>query len=92
MGVYQFRAPSGSTIAVGNTAIATGKTTTQHVAGLLMTSVDSAVVWVSSDWGAAAVETLTPTADDPLERLARPVRLAVLARLHHQQHGLHLRA
>jgi hypothetical protein len=61
MGVYQFRAPSGSTIAVGNTAIVTGKTTTQHVVGLLMTRPNSAAVWVSSDWGAAAVETVTPT-------------------------------
>jgi hypothetical protein len=62
MGVYQFRAPGGSTIGVGNSNIVSGKTTTQHVVGLLMTSADSSVVWAAADWSASALETVTPAA------------------------------
>jgi hypothetical protein len=62
IGVFQWRAPSGYTIAVGNTALATGKTTTQHVVGLLVSSADSAICWAASDWSApATLETPTPT-------------------------------
>jgi len=61
MGVYQFRAPAGATIALGNTNIATGKTTTTHVVALTISSPDSSVVWAAFDWGAGAVETLSPT-------------------------------
>lgn len=61
MSVYQYRAPSGTTIAVGHSAIATNKTTTQHVVALVMSSPDSSVAWCASDWSASAVETATPT-------------------------------
>lgn len=57
LGVYQFRAPSGSTIAVGTSGLGTGLTTSPQLKAITMTSVDSSVVWAAGDWSAATAET-----------------------------------
>jgi hypothetical protein len=60
MSVFQFRAPSGSSIAVGASGLGTGLTTSPQQKAITMSSADSAVVWVGGDWSAAAVETSSP--------------------------------
>jgi hypothetical protein len=62
LGVYQWRAPSGFTIAVGATQLLTGLTTSPQRVTIPMTSPDSAVVWMGGDWSAAAVESPSPAA------------------------------
>lgn len=61
IGVYQFRAPTGFTIAVGASSLGTSLSGNLHVA-LAMSSADSAVVWSAGDWSAAAAETPSPAA------------------------------
>lgn len=61
VGVTQWRAPTGTTIAVGNTHSATAQTTSPQVSALLMSSADSAVFWAGGDWSAGTVESGTPT-------------------------------
>jgi hypothetical protein len=60
MSAFQFRAPSGASIAVGTSGLATGVTASPQQKAITMSSVDSAVVWVGGDWSAAAVETSSP--------------------------------
>lgn len=62
VGVSQWRAPTGFTIAVGTSAIGTSLTTSPQRVSLVMSSADSAVMWAGFDWSAHAVETVSPAA------------------------------